>query len=158
MGITIDFLIKHVRPIGSGYEQYCNNQMIHCLVDQLHFSHHDVMQIFANWKAVSEMDPVSNSDAFAAAAKDVAMARWGELYPTNQSTLMFLDAAQLASLSQAASAAGANANFSWNAPKPLAICVTINANGGTHILWDAAGCDASTDANGNVVHFRGIRT
>jgi len=77
MGITIDFLIKHVRPIGSGYEKYCDNQMIHCLVDQLHFSHHDVMHIFANWKAVSEMDPVSNSDAFAAAAKDVAMARWG---------------------------------------------------------------------------------
>lgn len=158
MGITIDFLIKHVRPIGSGYEKYCDNQMIHCLVDQLHFSHHDVMQIFANWKVVSEMDPVSNSYAFVAAAKDVAMARWGELYPTNQSTLMFLDAVQLASLSQAASAAGANANFSWNAPTPLAICVTINANGSTHILWDAAGCDASTDANGNVVHFRGIRT
>ena len=62
MGLTIDFLIKHVRPIGSGYDLYCSQELIDYLINQLNFSLEDVVQIFAEWRRVSLLDPETQSD------------------------------------------------------------------------------------------------
>jgi len=158
MGITVNFLIKHVRPIGSGYEKYCSAEMIDYLHHELQFSHDDIVMIFAQWKTTAEAAPYSHSDLFIKAANEVAQARWGELYPTDKSTLLFLDADQLAGLSLAGETAGANAAFHWVADEPLAICVTIKKEGNSHVIWEAKGCDGNTDANANVVHFSQLNT
>ncbi len=153
MAISPGFAIKHIRPCGDGYEAYCNDGMID-LLSGLRFSYPDIAQIFALWRNVSEADPHGQSDQFVAAAREVAMARWGELYPTNESTLMFLTAHQLAALSEAGANAGPNRQVVWNYGAELAICVTINHDTGAyHIRWDAQGCVAGTDNSGNINHF-----
>ena len=158
MGITIDFLIKHLRPIGSGYEAYCTKEMIHCLVDHLHFTPEEVALVFDDWRKVSQLDAVRDFDQFIEAAGLVAKSRWDDLYPDNESTFMFLSAEQLLSLSLAGKEAGPEAEFAWNAPSPISICVTIEPHTRiSNIVWDASGCDATTDANGSVVRFRSIR-
>ena len=114
----------------------------------------DIITIFAQRRKTSQADPHGASDLFVTAAKEVAFARWAELYPTSSSTLMFLNSDQLASLSLAGQTAGANREFSWNYGNDLAICVTINHDTGAyHIRWDAEGCRVGTDTNGNVNHF-----
>lgn len=158
MAIRTDFLIKHVRPIGTGYEAYCNNDMIDLLVNGLNFTHQQVAQIFAAWRTTAEADPHGQSYLFVQAAEAVALARWQQLYQTEKSTIMFLDADQLVSLSDAGAAAGANANFNWRTNEELAISVTITQQGNHHIIWDGEGCSAKTDANSNVFHFYDLLT
>lgn len=153
MAISPGFVIKHIRPFGDGYEAYCNDGMID-LLRGLRFAFPEIVQIFALWRNVSEADPHGQSDQFVAAAREVAMARWAELYPTNESTLMFLTRDQLASLSLAGERAGANRQVNWNYGAELPICVTINhETGAYHIRWNAMGCVAGTDEQGNINHF-----
>lgn len=154
MAISTGFLIKHIRPIGDGYDTYCSQGLIAYLNDNLRFAMSDIITIFTQWRKTSQADPYSASDLFVAAAKEVAFARWAELYPTSSSTLMFLNSDQLTSLSLAGETAGANSEFNWNYGNDLPICVTINHDTGAyHLRWDAVGCRVGTDANGNVNHF-----
>lgn len=154
MAISTGFLIKHIRPIGDGYDTYCSQGLIAYLNDNLRFAMSDIISIFAQWRKTSQADPYSASDLFVAAAKEVAFARWAELYPTSSSTLMFLNSDQLTSLSLAGQTAGANSEFNWNYGNDLPICVTINHDSGAyHLRWDAVGCRVGTDAKGNVNHF-----
>lgn len=154
MAISTGFLIKHIRPIGDGYDTYCSQGLIAYLNNNLRFAMPDIVTIFAQWRKTSLANPHKASDIFVAAAKEVAFARWAELYPTSSSTLMFLNSDQLASLSLAGQTAGANREFDWNYGNDLAICVTINHDTGAyHIRWDAVGCRVGTDGNGNVNHF-----
>jgi hypothetical protein len=157
MAISISFLIKHIRPIGTGFEAYCSADLIAYLHDVLDFSFDDIIGIFAQWRQTAQADPHGESNLFITAAKEVAFARWAELYPTSSSTLMFLDSDQLASLSLAGQTAGPNAQFDWNYGDDLAICVSINHDTGAHhIRWNAVGCTVATDGNGNINHFVGL--
>lgn len=157
MAISTAFLIKHIRPIGDGYEPYCSQALIAYLNDHLHFAMADIISIFAHWRQTAQSDPHGASHIFVAAAKEVAFARWAELYPTPASSLMFLNNDQLASLSLAVKTAGPNAQVNWNYGDDLAICVSINHDTGAHhIRWDAVGCTFGTDANGNINHFAGL--
>jgi len=158
MSIVIDFLIKHVRPIGSGYEKFCSAELIDHLHHILHFSHDDIVLIFAQWKTTAEADPYSHPHLFIRAANEVAQARWGQLYPAEKSTLMFLDADQLEGLCLAGETAGGNAAFRWMASHPLAICVTIKEESDSDIIWEAKGCASNTDAYSNVLHFSTLFT
>lgn len=154
MAISTDFLIKHIRPIGNGYDTYCGDGLATYLRNSLRLDQDDIDRIFGQWRMASLADPHKDSHVFVTAAKEVAFARWSELYPTSSSTLMFLNRDQLASLSLAGQTAGANREFSWNYGNDLAICVTINHDTGAyHIRWDAEGCRVGTDTNGNVNHF-----
>lgn len=153
MGITVGFLVKHVRPIGTGYNAYCSQDLIGILFS-LNFTAAEVIGILADWYQVSQANPMGQSNRFVAAAKAVAKARWAELYPTDMSTVMFLDQAQLAALSLAGQNAGANQQFTWNSGGNLPICVTINRHSdASHVRWNATGCTAKTDQHGNVTHF-----
>ena len=100
MGITVGFLVKHVRPFGAGFNAYCSQDLIGVLFS-LNFTAAEVIGILADWYQVSQANPMGQSNRFVAAAKAVAKARWAELYPTDMSTVMFLDHTQLAALSQA---------------------------------------------------------
>lgn len=154
MAISTSFLIKHIRPISDGFDSYCSVGLIAYLRDHLRFSFDDIIRIFAEWRQTAQADPHGASNLFVAAAKEVAFARWAELYPTSSSTLMFLDSDQLASLSLAGQTAGPNAQFGWTYGDELSICVSVNHDTGAHhIRWDATGCTVGTDANGNVNHF-----
>ena len=153
MGITVGFLVKHVRPVGDGFNAYCSQDLIRVLFS-LNFTAAEVIGILADWYQVSQANPMNQSNRFVAAAKAVARARWGELYPTDMSTVMFLNQAQLASLSLAGTNAGPNQRFAWNYGADLPICVTINRQTDAHhVRWNATGCTADTDHNGNVTHF-----
>jgi hypothetical protein len=78
MAISTGFLIKHIRPIGDGYDTYCSQGLIAYLNDNLRFAMSDIITIFAQWRKTSQADPYSASDLFVAAAKEVAFARWAE--------------------------------------------------------------------------------
>ncbi|MFN3620085.1 MAG: hypothetical protein ACK4S7_07310 [Sphingorhabdus sp.] len=154
MSISVGFLIKHVRPIGDGFETYCTPMLISYLNERLDFSMGDIVTIFSLWRKTSEAAPHGASDLFVAAAQEVAFARWDELYPTSSSTLMFLNSDQLVSLSLAGQAAGADKQFNWRYGSDLPICVDINHDSGAHhIRWNAAGCRVATDTNRNIIHF-----
>ncbi|KNG92501.1 hypothetical protein [Pseudaestuariivita atlantica] len=157
MGITLSFLIKHVRPLGEdGYTAYCTQDLIQQL-GNLGFNANEIADILAQWRQTALSDPEGQSDRFVAAAQAVSEARWGELYNTDQSTIMFLTWAELQSLSAAAAQAGANANVNWNSGGEIGICVTITRNSNAHhIRWNATGCTGNTDGNGNMNHFTGL--
>lgn len=154
MGITADFLIKHVRPLGQGgYDLYASQELITYLSQGLNLNIQDIASVLALWRTTALADPETESNVFVSAARAVAEARWGELYPTSASTLMFLDANQLVSLSQYGAQVGANRNFGWRAPTEIEIVVTLRRNGGSHVLWGVDGFYGATDGNANVVHF-----
>ncbi|MDK4734786.1 hypothetical protein [Rhizobium sp. CNPSo 3490] len=155
MAILGNFEVKHIRPIGQqGYDTFCSDQMIDFL-SRLGFNPADIARIFAAWRTAALADPYADSGAFVRSANVVAQARWDELYPTDKSTLMFLDADQLVSLSNIQLAP--NSEFSWQAPTPLEICVTIHRDSNRHhIIWDATGFTGATDANGMISHFAGL--
>jgi len=157
MAIRTDFLVKHVRPISEdGYVAFCNNDMIGFLQNTLQFQYGDIIEIFARWRQTANADPHEQSDLFIRAANEVSQARWQELYPTDKSSIMFLNAGHLVSLSAAGERAGANADFTWRPDHKIAICVTIRQGGGHHIIWDARGCKAKTDSHANVFHFEDV--
>lgn len=155
MAILENFAVKHIRPIGQqGYDTFCSDQMID-LLSRLGFDPGNIAQIFAAWRVAALADPYTDTGAFLYSANEVAQARWDELYPTDKSTLMFLDAEQLVSLSNLQLAP--NSEFSWQAPTPLAICVTIHRDSDRHhIIWDAIGFTGATNANGMISHFAGL--
>ncbi len=157
MAILENFAVKHIRPIGQqGYDTFCSEQMIAFLVG-LGFGLPDIAQIFATWRTAALADPHANSHVFLQSANEVAQARWGQLYPTDKSTLMFLDADQLVSLSNLQP--GPNSHFSWQPPTPLAICVTIHRSSNQHhIIWEGTGFKGATDSNGMISHFTELIT
>lgn len=155
MGISVGFIVKHVRPFGAeGFEAFCSDALISVLSDNLNFTWGDILNILVEWRDTALSDPVGQSNVFVDAAKQVAMARWQELYTTPTSTLMFLDEDQLASLSLAAQNAGPDAQVDWLYGDDLAICVSITfQTGAHHIRWNARGCRFRTDDNANANHF-----
>jgi hypothetical protein len=46
MAISTGFLIKHIRPIGDGYDTYCSQGLIAYLNNHLRFAMPDIVTIF----------------------------------------------------------------------------------------------------------------
>lgn len=154
MGITIDFLVKHVRPLTeAGYEAYCSAELLSYLLNDLQLPQATVTALCSVWRQTAKADPQTQSAAFSQAAAIVSEARWAEWYPTKSSTLLFLDANQLRNLSLASEAHAPHSEFDWLAPAPIAIVVTKQQSGATHILWGVNGCRVGLDANGHIIHF-----
>ena len=57
MAISTGFLIKHIRPIGDGYDTYCSQGLIAYLNNHLRFAMPDIVTIFAHWRKTSLADP-----------------------------------------------------------------------------------------------------
>ncbi|MFK3780328.1 hypothetical protein [Agrobacterium sp. NPDC089420] len=155
MPILSSFIVKHVRPFGeAGYNTFGNAQTIEFL-SSLGLNIGEITNIFAAWRLAALADPVGQSNLFIDAANAVAQARWGNLYETDMSTVMFLDDAQLESLSHLEP--GANSNFSWRSPTPIAAAVTIHRQSNRHhIIWGATGFSGGTDGNGRISHFTAL--
>ncbi|QLF69779.1 hypothetical protein FE840_009610 [Peteryoungia desertarenae] len=157
MAVHPNFAIKHIRPITEeGYETFCNDALVD-LLRSMDFTYVNITEIFGNWRITALSDPYSESNRFVGAAQQVSQARWEELYKTDESTLMYLDAVQLVALGKFAP--GPNTEFTWTAPTRIAISVTIKRHtGGHHIVWEAKGFKGATDGNGNIIHFGGLVT
>lgn len=155
MPLLSNFVVKHIRPFGeAGYDAFGNAQTIEFL-SSLGLSTGDIANIFAAWRLAALADPVGDSNLLVAAANALAQARWENLYETQMSTVLFLDDVQLESLSHLAP--GANQNFSWRSPTPIAAAVTIhNGSNRHHIIWDATGFSGGTDENGWISHFTAL--
>ncbi|NSX86941.1 hypothetical protein G6L86_15190 [Agrobacterium tumefaciens] len=152
MPLLSNFVVKHIRPFGeAGYDAFGNAQTIEFL-SSLGLSTGDIASIFAAWRLAALADPVGESNLLVAAANALAQARWENLYETQMSTVLFLDDVQLESLSHLEP--GANSNFSWRSPTPIAAAVTIhNGSNRHHIIWEATGFSGGTDENGWISHF-----
>ncbi|MFC3653418.1 hypothetical protein ACFONN_17805 [Dyella humi] len=152
MSISIEFLLKHIRPIGlSGYTTFCSSELTTFLVDSLGFGLQDVVIIYAAWRGVALSDKYSAD--VVECAKDVSNARWSFLQQTSGSTVMFLDGTQLQDLSNA----NLSQSFTWRPASPIAVAVTIDGtHGGHRICWEAEGFSGNTDGNGKIVHFSGL--
>ena len=157
MGITADFLIKHVRPLDvqavatifdQGFETY--------LRTVLGMSVQEVAALKRAWTTTAGLNPGTQQAQFVTAADQVAQARWTQLYQTNASTIFYLTSAQLATLSHGGQLSGPNRSrvidFSGD---PIRIAVTIRRNAAPQLLANVTGINATTDANSNIVHLIG---
>lgn len=151
MGLTPSFIIKHVRPLDrQAYDFLVSTEFIDYLKRDLHLSYEEILQLAAAWKQTAEGGEKANYEE---AARAVTSARWSELYPTSASTVMFLSASQIASLSQTGERAGANQKFGWKASGGIRYAVTIRRNGVERVDENASGFFGATDAQSDVVHF-----
>ncbi|MCA2377313.1 hypothetical protein ACQZ5D_24805 [Agrobacterium sp. 22-211-1] len=152
MPILSDFMIKHIRPFSEdGYNTFGNTQTIEFLAE-LGLDMNDTINIFAAWRKAALADPRKDGDVFAEAANAVAQARWESLYKTGKSTVMFLDAVQLESLSHLEP--GPDSNFTWRPKTPIAVAVTIHRKSNQYeITLGAAGFSGGTDERGWISHF-----
>jgi hypothetical protein len=103
-------------------------------------------------QASKEIDEAT-APTFVAAAELISEARWTELYNTDFSTIMYLDAAALAQLSEE-SELNRNASFQFRPPGGIPIAVTIRRDRGpAQVAIDAPGAEVTADAEGNCVHL-----
>lgn len=155
MGITPDFLLKHIRPYGlEALAMVCrtDGELAHWLVEQ-GVSAGQVRTAFTAWAATSEL--AVNSDTlpqFVRSAEIISQARWEELYPTGKSTIMFFEGAHLAELSQESEQNKGQAfDFVPNIPIPIA--VTIQKSGPAMVHQNVYGVRVTTTGEGHAVHF-----
>ncbi|WP_426565483.1 hypothetical protein ACPPVT_03435 [Angustibacter sp. McL0619] len=153
MGIAIDFLIKHVRPIDDGVDLLCGNDMRNGL-RQLGVGERDIDVLFLQWATTAKLKPVAENDAdFAQTAWTISRARWDELYPTSKSTICFLNAPLLKELSYA-SERNAGQAFTFDPAEAIPVAVTIEKNSQRYsIVRGASGFEAAANAQGLCVHF-----
>lgn len=154
MGIAIDFLIKHVRPIDDGTELLCGPE-VRAGLRAYGMTDTEVTALFTGWRATAKLsstDPHQDIE-FARTAWTVAEARWGELYPTNKSTIVFLNAPLLKELSYQSSQHPGQ-NFTFDPHEMLPVAVTITKASGTYqIVKGASGFQAAADVAGLCIHF-----
>jgi hypothetical protein len=162
MGITVDFIIKHIRPADmDSWNLICGNQGPGSLADWLlnnGVSQIDINHAFNDWAALALLDihDVGNRGAFVKAAEDVSNARWDELYTTDYSSILFMNAPLLAQLDHDSSIRP-NQTFNFDPYEYIPLVVTINRLGvPATVVENVTGMVVSVDANGNCCHFNQI--
>lgn len=161
MGIRVDFLIKHVRPYGmDAWQAICQPRGPGSLaawllangVDQA-----DIDTAFNAWAALALLE--INADTlpqFIVAANTISQARWGELYNTDYSTILFLNEPLLKELSYDSSLRP-NQVFNFDPAEYIPLAITINRLGQPPATVQGAyGATVQADANGNCFHFNGL--
>ena len=157
MGIAVDFLIKHVRPIDDGVELMCGDEMRKALT-HLGMSKTDIDGVFKLWSETAQLDPrTPRFDlAFARSAWLISQARWSDLYPTNKSTIMFLNAPLLKELSLFCEKKKGQ-NFTFDPYETIPIAITISQTGQNYsIVKGAKGFNGAADTKGLCVHFDSV--
>jgi hypothetical protein len=158
MGITADFLIKHVRPYGmDAYQMVCNDTSNNSLTQWLlanGVTQQEINAAFNLWAGlalVNIKDP-RNLQKFCAAAEAISHARWEEYYPTSKSTILFLDEPLIKELSQR-STENVNQSFTFSSFETIPLAITINATDLTVIVNENVETTVAADRNGNCCHF-----
>jgi hypothetical protein len=157
MGITIDFLFKHVRPFGmDGVEAYFSDAWRTYVTETLHIADADLSLVAEAWTRTALADPGRQQDAFIQTATIVTNARGQELWRPRDSTILFLNGDQLRLLSNASEAAGPNKTIVVDySSDPIAIAVSVDRNDRVTVDRGLKGINVSTDASGNVNHYPG---
>ena len=157
MGLTVDFLIKHVRPADDeAFVLMCSRdgELWAYLRHELHMSDAEIEAVFRGWAIA--IDAGLNDGSAIALAQAISQARWAELYPTQHSTILFLTAALLREMSHAAGE-HPNATFEFDPAEHIPFAVTIHRNGSVpDIVDNADGVEVASDADGNAVHYGGL--
>ncbi|GAB2916596.1 hypothetical protein [Rheinheimera gaetbuli] len=160
MGVTADFIIKHVRPADSdAFEMMCKegSGLWVYLRDHLGLAEQDIRSIFTGWSILVDSGLNQHTlNGFVQMAQAVSQARWDELYTTAHSTILFLTGPLLKELSYS-SGKHPGVTFDFQPHEMIPLAVTIHRNGAQpDIDPDIAGIQVATDANGNCVHFGGL--
>lgn len=157
VGITADFLIKHIRPLdANAVATIFSAPFTTYLGTTLHMTAPQIADLQRAWQTTAMLNPGTQQAQFVTAADTLAQVRWAELYPTNASTVFYLTSAQLALLSHGGELSGPNRSRVIDfIGDPIRIAVTIRRNAAPQLLANVTGMNVSTDANANVVHLIG---
>jgi hypothetical protein len=164
MGITADFLIKHVRPYGEdAYDLMCGRTgagSLRAWLAQQGVPSRDINLAFAAWMTTANLPINSQTQAqFVASATISSDARWSELRPTGMSTIVFLNAPLLAELSEISQRnPGRSLNFDGAEYIPIAVTINQAPNTPPVVALNAEGMRVGIDTQGNCVHFDSLIT
>lgn len=159
MGIRVDFLIKHVRPYGmEAWAAICQPTGPGSLAGWLlanGVAQAEIDIAFNAWAALAltEIND-ANMPQFIAAANLISQARWGELYHTSHSTILFLNQPLLNELSYDSST-HRNQVFDFDPAETIPLAVTIHQSNqpAPTTVMNAYGATVQADANGDCFHF-----
>jgi hypothetical protein len=160
MGIAVDFLIKHVRPIGmDAYEMITTpgpGTLTQWLLDA-GVSQQQIDVAYSQWATTADLTiSAANLPQFGQSALLISQARWAELYPTGLSTILFLNEPLLKELSYV-SEKSAGQNFAFEPAEVIPLAVTIQRTGNqVSINQNVNGANLAADINGNCVHFASL--
>ena len=157
MGIALDFLIKHVRPIDDGVELLCSAE-VRTGLRAYGMTDIDIDTVFTQWAATAALSPsdTRHDIDFVHTAWTVSEARWDQLYPTAQSTVVFLNAPLLKQLSHDAEM-NTGSDFTFDPHETIPVAVTITrASQRYQIAKAAQGFEAAADQHGMCIHFAGL--
>jgi hypothetical protein len=161
VGITPDFMIKHVRPYGmDAYRMVCSPGA-RTLSDWLlnnGVTQAELDAAFNIWAqiAILDINDQQNLQMFVTAADAISQARWQEYYATAASTIMFLNDALLKELSLTSEREAGNA-FDFEPYEVIPLAVTIQRQGGQQtVARSVNGAHLAADGNGDCVHFAGL--
>ena len=162
MGIRVDFLIKHVRPVDmEAWQLVCQDRGPGSLVAWLlanGVAQADVDHALHDWAAVALVDvhAPENHPLVIRAAQEISQARWSTLYNTDYSTIMFLNAPLLKELSFVSSEKRGKA-FVFDPHESIPLAVTINRlRQPPAVVQNASGAAVAADANGDCCHLDGL--
>jgi len=161
MGLTPEFLIKHVRPSDMlAWKIICQDTRPHSLRNWLianQVTQSEIDNAFNDWGglALHDINDEQNEYLFKRAAQDISQTRWNEYYQTSGSTILFLNESLLAELSQAAEN-HAGQDFDFIPPGdviPLAVTLYRDRPNDPAVVRSAKGARLRADAQGNCCHF-----
>lgn len=158
MGILADFLAKHIRPVGDGWELLTEDSQLRDVLRSWGLSTTDINGLLLNWKQIRDLRPTGPTERalFVEVARSVSAGRWDELYPTSASTLLFMDAAQIKELSHAGDLNPNTERLEVFIAQPAVVAaVTIHRDSDHAQFADPLpkGVEVATDAAGNVTHY-----
>ena len=158
MGILADFLAKHIRPVGDGWNLLAEDAQLRDVLGSWGLSETDINGLYLNWKQVRDLRPDSEHARarFVEVARSVSNGRWDELYTTSASTVLFMDAAQIKELSHAGNLHRNTKRLEVFIAQPAVVAaVTIHRTSDRAEFADPLpkGIEVATGAAGNVNHF-----
>jgi hypothetical protein len=164
MGITADFLIKHVRPYGEdAFERMCGPTgagSLRAWLVQRGVPPRDINIAFAGWMMTANLPVDSETEPqFVASATISSEARWSELRPTGRSTIVFLNGPLLAELAERCRRnPGRSINFDPAEYIPIAVTINQTPNAPPEVTLNAEGMRVGVDPQGDCVHFDSLIT
>jgi hypothetical protein len=159
MGISVDFLIKHVRPFGTdAYEALCTPGpgTLTAALLQAGVSQRDIDQAFTIWSEVASLPVAGRTLPILEAAGSLSsVARWTTLYPAANSTILFLTEPLIRELSYQSSRNAGRA-FQFLPSELIPLAVTISNLGVATSTQNVSGAHVAADGSGNCIHLGGL--
>ncbi|MBT0774130.1 hypothetical protein KIH74_34615 [Kineosporia sp. J2-2] len=161
MGFTPAFLIKHVRPYDpAAYTLICEDDrpesLPNWLLDQK-VPAAAIDQSFQFWNTLANtVYGPGTWNRFLNSAQLISEARWSSLGRTGGSTILFLNAAQVAELSWAGQQ-NAGQNLDIHLTTPVALAITVDYDTRTAVpQTNVPGLRLRTNEDGHFFHFGGL--